>query len=303
MEFGIFNSICMTPRRSVKEYGADAEHLRLRDEIASMSRRQTRPDSSTPGSPSTTSWRSTRTCRPLSPSSPTPWPRPATSTSVPGYSTSPRPSTTRPGSQNGYRLDHLSEGSFEFGPGRGSSTTEQRGFGIEDPELTRGDGRRDPAADRPDVAGRGLLVRGRPFSMPTRNVLPKPYSKPHPPIWVAAGSPSTFELAAEPASGSCASDSRSRTSRPANSAVQEGDRDCRTGRRLRQQQHDGHDPDVCLEDGARARNVFLELTPITTSASCSGTSTPSRAHRASPSGLRSSPPWTRPPSISPSRRE
>src|SRR3954454_6980389 len=34
-------------------------------------------------------------------------------------------------------LDHLSEGRFEFGMGRGSSTTEQRGFGIEDPDLTK----------------------------------------------------------------------------------------------------------------------------------------------------------------------
>ena len=33
-------------------------------------------------------------------------------------------------------LDHLSEGRFEFGTGRGSSTTEQKGFGITDPELT-----------------------------------------------------------------------------------------------------------------------------------------------------------------------
>jgi alkanesulfonate monooxygenase SsuD/methylene tetrahydromethanopterin reductase-like flavin-dependent oxidoreductase (luciferase family) len=32
--------------------------------------------------------------------------------------------------------------------------------------------------------------------MPARNVLPKPYSKPHPPMWVAAGNPSTFEKAA-----------------------------------------------------------------------------------------------------------
>jgi alkanesulfonate monooxygenase SsuD/methylene tetrahydromethanopterin reductase-like flavin-dependent oxidoreductase (luciferase family) len=31
--------------------------------------------------------------------------------------------------------------------------------------------------------------------MPERNVLPKPYSKPHPPLWVACGSPSTFEKA------------------------------------------------------------------------------------------------------------
>src|ERR671923_752291 len=31
-------------------------------------------------------------------------------------------------------LDHLCEGRFEFGMGRGSSTIEQRGFGIPDPE-------------------------------------------------------------------------------------------------------------------------------------------------------------------------
>src|SRR5436305_86992 len=30
------------------------------------------------------------------------------------------------------------------------------------------------------------------FSMPQRNILPKPYSKPHPPMWVACGSPPTF---------------------------------------------------------------------------------------------------------------
>jgi alkanesulfonate monooxygenase SsuD/methylene tetrahydromethanopterin reductase-like flavin-dependent oxidoreductase (luciferase family) len=34
------------------------------------------------------------------------------------------------------------------------------------------------------------------FSMPGRNVLPKPYSDPHPPMWVAAGNPSTFSKAA-----------------------------------------------------------------------------------------------------------
>jgi alkanesulfonate monooxygenase SsuD/methylene tetrahydromethanopterin reductase-like flavin-dependent oxidoreductase (luciferase family) len=37
---------------------------------------------------------------------------------------------------------------------------------------------------------------GQFFSMPKRPVLPKPYTKPHPPIWVAAGSPGTFEKAA-----------------------------------------------------------------------------------------------------------
>ena len=31
--------------------------------------------------------------------------------------------------------------------------------------------------------------------MPPRNVLPKPLTKPHPPLWVAAGNPATFEKA------------------------------------------------------------------------------------------------------------
>ena len=34
-------------------------------------------------------------------------------------------------------LDHLSGGRFELGMGRGSSTLEQSGFGIQDPDLTR----------------------------------------------------------------------------------------------------------------------------------------------------------------------
>jgi alkanesulfonate monooxygenase SsuD/methylene tetrahydromethanopterin reductase-like flavin-dependent oxidoreductase (luciferase family) len=94
-------------------------------------------------------------------------------------------------------LDHLSEGRFEFGVGRGSSTTEQRGFGIPEPDLTRemfdeviGEFRRMWRDE--EYPG----FDGRWFSMPARNVLPKPYTKPHPPMWVAAGNPATFEKAA-----------------------------------------------------------------------------------------------------------
>jgi alkanesulfonate monooxygenase SsuD/methylene tetrahydromethanopterin reductase-like flavin-dependent oxidoreductase (luciferase family) len=94
-------------------------------------------------------------------------------------------------------LDHLSEGRFEFGMGRGSSTTEQKGFGITEPDLTRdmfdevvGEFRKMWRAE--EYAGHD----GRFFSMPPRNVLPKPYSDPHPPMWVAAGNPATFEKAA-----------------------------------------------------------------------------------------------------------
>jgi alkanesulfonate monooxygenase SsuD/methylene tetrahydromethanopterin reductase-like flavin-dependent oxidoreductase (luciferase family) len=92
-------------------------------------------------------------------------------------------------------IDHLSEGRFEFGTGRGSSTTEQRGFGIDDPELTK------EMFDEAIVEFKRMWrpgtysYDGRFFSMPERNVLPKPYVKPHPPMWVAAGNPGTFEKA------------------------------------------------------------------------------------------------------------
>ena len=54
-----------------------------------------------------------------------------------------------------------------------------------------------------EVVGRSRMWRkdeysfkGKYFSMPPRACLPKPYSKPHPPMWVAGGNPSTFEKAA-----------------------------------------------------------------------------------------------------------
>jgi alkanesulfonate monooxygenase SsuD/methylene tetrahydromethanopterin reductase-like flavin-dependent oxidoreductase (luciferase family) len=93
-------------------------------------------------------------------------------------------------------IDHLSEGRFEFGMGRGSSSTEQGGFGITDPELTK------EMFDEvvPQFArmwrDEPYSFEGRFFSMPERNILPKPYTKPHPPMWVAAGNPGTFEKAA-----------------------------------------------------------------------------------------------------------
>src|SRR5438874_1486144 len=71
-------------------------------------------------------------------------------------------------------LDHLSEGRFEFGTGRGSSSTEFKGFGIPDGDTTRA---------MFDEALREILrmwretpygYEGRFFSMPPRNVLPKP---------------------------------------------------------------------------------------------------------------------------------
>ena len=92
-------------------------------------------------------------------------------------------------------LDHLSEGRFEFGTGRGSSTTEQAGFGITDPELTK-DMYDEAIAEFKYMWRDGTYSHdGEYFQLPERNVLPKPYVKPHPPMWVAAGNPGTFEKA------------------------------------------------------------------------------------------------------------
>ena len=93
-------------------------------------------------------------------------------------------------------LDHLSEGRFEFGTGRGSSSTEFKGFGIPDGDTTRA--MFDESLREILRMWRETKYRydGTYFSMPERNVLPKPYSQPHPPLWVACGSPSTFEKAA-----------------------------------------------------------------------------------------------------------
>jgi len=93
-------------------------------------------------------------------------------------------------------MDHLSGGRFEFGTGRGSSSTEMGGFGITDAELTKEMfDEVIPEFKRMWHEGE-YEFDGRFFSLPARNVLPKPYVKPHPPLWVAAGNPGTFEKAA-----------------------------------------------------------------------------------------------------------
>ncbi|HEY1826429.1 MAG TPA: LLM class flavin-dependent oxidoreductase, partial [Acidimicrobiales bacterium] len=157
-------------------------------------------------------------------------------------------------------LDHLSEGRFEFGTGRGSSTTEQRGFGIEDPDLTR----EMVAETLPEIVkmwrDEEYSYDGKFFSMPQRNVLPKPYSKPHPAIWMAAGSPSTFDLAAELGVGVlCFGFSTPDQLTPLVARYKEKVQDCKNpvgafvnnNVMITTQM-------ICMEDGAKARQAFLE---------------------------------------------
>ncbi len=94
-------------------------------------------------------------------------------------------------------LDHLSNNRFEFGTGRGSSTTEVNGFDIADIEETKPMWR-EAIAEIPKMWKRGTYsYEGTYFRVPEREVFPKPYGPSHPGMWVAAGSPGTFSEAGE----------------------------------------------------------------------------------------------------------
>src|SRR4051794_25967870 len=94
-------------------------------------------------------------------------------------------------------LDHLTENRFEFGTGRGSSTTEVYGFDIADIAETKAMWR-EAIAEIPKMwKERAYSYEGTYFRVPERQVFPKPYGHSHPAMWVAAGSPPTFGEAAE----------------------------------------------------------------------------------------------------------
>jgi alkanesulfonate monooxygenase SsuD/methylene tetrahydromethanopterin reductase-like flavin-dependent oxidoreductase (luciferase family) len=93
-------------------------------------------------------------------------------------------------------LDIISGGRLEFGTGRSATWTELGGYRCE-PDDTK---------EMWDEAVRAIPKmwtqetfshEGKYFSMPERPVIPKPYQKPHPPIWVAVSSPETAIQAAE----------------------------------------------------------------------------------------------------------
>ena len=99
-------------------------------------------------------------------------------------------------------LDHISHGRVEFGTGR-SAPYEQTGMGV-DPRLTR-EMWEESLTMIPKVwASDTFEWEGRFWNVPPRQVLPKPYQKPHPPIWVAALQPATYELAARKGIGAMA---------------------------------------------------------------------------------------------------
>jgi alkanesulfonate monooxygenase SsuD/methylene tetrahydromethanopterin reductase-like flavin-dependent oxidoreductase (luciferase family) len=157
-------------------------------------------------------------------------------------------------------LDHLSGGRFELGMGRGSSTTEQQGFGIPEPDLTKAMFDEVlPQLVEMWKPGRYPAFDGQFFTTPERNVLPKPLTQPHPPLWVAAGSPPTFAKAAQLGLGvlcftTGTSDQLAPLIETYKNTIQDAD------------PVGGYINDnvmvtssmICLEDGDRARKVMLD---------------------------------------------
>ncbi len=93
-------------------------------------------------------------------------------------------------------LDLISNGRIEFGTGEGATTTELAGFNTQ--HLYKKDAWEESTREclrmMSETPYPGYV--GEHFSMPERNVIPKPLQKPHPPVWVAASRRETVMLAA-----------------------------------------------------------------------------------------------------------
>jgi len=98
-------------------------------------------------------------------------------------------------------LDILSGGRLEFGTGRSATWTELGGFRA-NPDTTKKSWDEFVHCIPQMWTEERFAYEGQFFSMPSRAVLPKPYQKPHPPMWVAVTSPGTELDAADRGLGS-----------------------------------------------------------------------------------------------------
>jgi alkanesulfonate monooxygenase SsuD/methylene tetrahydromethanopterin reductase-like flavin-dependent oxidoreductase (luciferase family) len=91
-------------------------------------------------------------------------------------------------------LDLISHGRVEFGIGEGSSTTELHPFGRRFRDK-RAVWEEAVKAIIPMFGDAPTEHHGEYFDLPLRNVLPKPFQKPHPPLWVACSQLETIQMA------------------------------------------------------------------------------------------------------------
>lgn len=93
-------------------------------------------------------------------------------------------------------LDIISKGRVDFGIGEGATRLELGGFGIPAKE------KRAMALEAAEQIANMMVMdpypgfEGRYFTMPCRNVLPKPVQNPHPPMWMACTNRDTIKVAA-----------------------------------------------------------------------------------------------------------
>lgn len=94
-------------------------------------------------------------------------------------------------------LDLISNGRAEFGAGDSKSRMELEGFGVDRAQ------RRAMSLEALEQVSDMMTLEpypgheGKYFSMPARNVVPKPTQKPHPPLWMACSDDATIHLAAQ----------------------------------------------------------------------------------------------------------
>jgi alkanesulfonate monooxygenase SsuD/methylene tetrahydromethanopterin reductase-like flavin-dependent oxidoreductase (luciferase family) len=93
-------------------------------------------------------------------------------------------------------LDLVSSGRVEWGTGESSSRLELEGFQINyiEKRAMWAEGAREAAKMLASEPYPGY--NGKYFSMPSRNIVPKPVQRPHPPMWVACTNRDTMRLAA-----------------------------------------------------------------------------------------------------------
>ncbi|MCZ6465241.1 MAG: LLM class flavin-dependent oxidoreductase, partial [Proteobacteria bacterium] len=101
-------------------------------------------------------------------------------------------------------LDLLSHGRVEFGIGEGATRLELHGYDI---QAKRKQALSFEAAEQ--IANMMVMepypgYEGEGFSLPCRNVIPKPVQKPHPPMWLACTNRKTIETAARNGLGALA---------------------------------------------------------------------------------------------------
>ncbi len=101
-------------------------------------------------------------------------------------------------------LDLVSNGRVDFGIGEGATRLELGGFGIRAKE------KRAMSLEAAEQIANMMTLdpypgfEGQYFTMPCRNVLPKPLQKPHPPMWIACTNRDTIRVAARNGLGALA---------------------------------------------------------------------------------------------------